>query len=250
VAFETAIDDLKGKLRRDDLLLIHTNQCGDWDAKSGTAFLYAYPNFDLYEANALATKLGELHRFGQLCVMRGQCSSGGFSGPIIAHSTADATSVACAAAEQATAFPSLDGNWGKFALDWIAAQAGHTPFGTALAFSADFSADGKIEAEEAFDYANVVKDPGDTPNFSESSELGGDIALGREFVVWRWWCLILKEALTQYWVKLPPAEYRRRLRRIEPALIELTAGLYKRSDELRREAAAKVSDIVISAFKT
>jgi hypothetical protein len=250
VAFENAIDELKGKLRRDDVLLLHTNQCGDWDPKSGTACLYTYPNFDLYDANALATKLGELPRFGQLCVMVGQCSSGGFSSPIIAHSTADATSVACAAAEQNAAFPSPDGNWGRFALDWIAAQAGHTPFGTALAFSADFDADGQIEAEEAFGYANAVTDPGDTPNFSESSELGGDIALGREFAVWRWWCLILKEALTQYWGKLPPAECRTRLRRIEPALVELTTGLDKRSDELRRQVAAKVSDLVTSAFKT
>jgi hypothetical protein len=194
-ASEGAVDDLKRRLRRDDLLVIHTNQCGDWDAKSRTACFYTYPSADPYDAIALATKLGELPRFGQPCVMMGQCSSGGFSSPIIAHSTADATSVACAAAEQNTAFPSLDGNCGRFAFDWIAAQAGHTPFGTALAFSADSDADGKIEAEEAFGYANAVRDPLDSPNFSESSEVGGDIALGQQYVVW-WWCPLLGKPLT------------------------------------------------------
>jgi hypothetical protein len=249
-AFDSAVDELKAKLRRDDLLLIHTNQCGDWDGKSGTTCLYTYPNADPYDANALATKLGELPRFGQLCVMMGQCSSGGFTAPIIAHSAADATSVACAAAEQKSAFPSLDGNWGKFARDWIAAQAGHTPFGTALAFSADSDGDGKIEAEEAFGYANALRDPGDSPNFSESSEIGGDIALGQEYVVWWWWCSILKEALEQYRVKLPPHEYYARLHRIQPALAELTGGLDKRSDELRREMTAKVGELVASGFKS
>jgi len=67
-------------------------------------------------------------------------------------------------------------------------------------------------------------------------------------VIWWWWCPLLKEALEQYRVKLPPAEYYRRLRRIQPALAELIARLDKRSDELRREIAGKVGNLVASAF--
>jgi len=36
-SLEGAIDDLKGKLEQDDLLLIQTNNHGDWDSSAGTA---------------------------------------------------------------------------------------------------------------------------------------------------------------------------------------------------------------------
>ena len=112
-----------------------------------------------------------------------QCNSGGFNGSIIAKSPAAATSVASAAIESQSSYVSADGNWDPFARDWIAAQAGHDPFGAALAFNPDTDADGRIEAEEAYEYANAVKDPRDSPNFSESSEAGGDIALGQGYIV-------------------------------------------------------------------
>ena len=60
----------------------------------------------------------------------------------------------------------------------------------------------------------------------------------------------LKEALEPYRVKLPPTEFYTRLHRIQPALAELTAGLDKRSDELRHEMTAKVGELVVSAFKS
>jgi hypothetical protein len=41
------------------------------------------------------------------------------------------------------------------------------------------------------------------PNFSESSEAGGDIALGKTYVVW-WWCFILKELLEPHYAHLEP----------------------------------------------
>ena len=44
-------------------------------------------------------------------------------------------------------------------------------------------------------FADTVKDPRDTPNFSESTEAGGDIALGQEYIIWWWWCWILREVL-------------------------------------------------------
>ena len=49
-AFEAVVDGLKKKLKRDDFLLIHTNQCGSWAGSLGTADLNTYPNWDGYGA--------------------------------------------------------------------------------------------------------------------------------------------------------------------------------------------------------
>jgi hypothetical protein len=189
-----------------------------------------------------------LPKFRKLIVMLEQCNSGGFNPSILAKSTAAATSVASAAIESQSSYVSADGNWDPFARDWIAAQAGHDPFGAPLAFNADTDGDGKIEAEEAYAYANAVRDPRDSPNFSESSEAGGDIALGQQYRVWWWWCFILHELLEKYRIELPPHEYAEHLRRIQPELKELTAKLDRTSEELRRETRTKVESLVRSAF--
>jgi len=102
---------------------------------------------------------------------------------------------------------------------------------------------------EAFDYANVVKDPRDSPNFSQGSPAGGDIALGQDYIVWWWWCLILREVLEPYRLKLPPQEYYHHLNRLQPEFKKLTAGLDKTSEELRKEITTKVTALVGSAFK-
>jgi hypothetical protein len=198
-AFEGAINDLKTKLKPLDTLLIHCNNHGDSDTPDGgitwvpgTSYLCTYPAWGVYHNKDFSNKLAELPKFRQLIVMLEQCHAGGFNASIIAKSTAAATSVASAATEFQNSYVTADGNWDPFARDWIAAQAGHDPFGAALAFNPDTDHDGKIEAEEAFGYANAVKDPRDSPNFSESSEAGGDIALGQEYIVWWWWCVILR----------------------------------------------------------
>jgi hypothetical protein len=105
-----------------------------------------------------------------------------------------------------------------------------------------------VEAEEAFYYADVVKDPRDTPNFSENSEAGGDIALGQEYEIWAWWDEILREVLESYYLKLPPHEYYAKLRTIQPELSKLAVSLDKRSAELRKEVTSKVEHLVVPAF--
>jgi hypothetical protein len=256
-AFEAAINDLKTKLGPLDTLLIHCNNHGDSDTPDGgvtwvpgTSFVFTYPNWGKYHNSDFCNKLAELPKFRQLIVMLEQCHAGGFNAPILAKSTAAATSVASAATEFQNSYISADGNWDPFARDWIAAQAGHDPFGAALAFNPDTDHDGKIEAEEAYAYANAVKIPLDSPNFSESSEAGGDIALGQEYVIWWWWCVILREVLEPYRVKLPPQEYYQRLRGAQSEFNKLTAELDKTSVELRRGVTAKVATLVASAFKT
>ena len=182
-AFEAAVDHLKTRIHALDTLLIHCNNNGDYDGTPGTSFLCTYPSWGKYYNADFSAKLAELPKFRQLIVMLEQCNSGGFNGSIIAKSPAAATSVASAAIESQSSYVSADGNWDPFARDWIAAQAGHDPFGAALAFNPDTDTDGRIEAEEAYEYANAVKDPRDSPNFSESSEAGGDIALGQGYIV-------------------------------------------------------------------
>jgi hypothetical protein len=254
-AFETAINSLKTKMHSLDTLLIHCNNHGDSDTPDGgitwvpgTSFLCTYPSWGTYHNVDFCNKLAELPKFRQLIVMLEQCHSGGFNAPILAKSPAAATSVASAATEFQNSYVSADGNWDPFARDWVAAQAGHDPFGAALAFNPDTDGDGKIEAEEAYAYANAVKLAADSPNFSESSEAGGDIGLGQQYRIWYWWCFILYETLEKYRIKLPPIEYNERLRRVQPEFTKLTAELDKTSDQLRREVKAKVESVVGSVF--
>jgi hypothetical protein len=234
---EAAIDDLKTKIKKDDLLLIHTNNHGGYDGTPGTANLCTYPSWDGYYANDFANKVGELPEFNKLIVMMEQCHAGGFNAPILAHSPAHATSVASAAIEPNNSYVTADGNWDPFARDWIAAQAGHTALGAPLSFNPDTDGNGKIEAEEAFAYADAVKDTRDTPDFSESSEAGGDISLRQEFTIWWWWwwCEIIHRIFYPIYVKLPPEEYERFVRGLQPELEKMVTSLNERASELRDE---------------
>ena len=244
-AFEAAVDALKPRLHDDDLLFIHTNNHGD-NFGSGS-FLSAYPNWGQYFADDFAAKLGELPRYRSLIVMMEQCNSGGFNQPVIKAGTAHATSVASAAIAPQSSFASPDGHWDSFARDWFAAQAGHDPYGAALAFNPDTNGDGKIEATEAFNYANTIRNPQDSPQFDESSVAGGRIWLGRQYIVW-WWCWILREVLERPYSQLPEAEYYARLNEIQPELQKLAALLDDQSAVLRKEMTATVSELVAGAF--
>lgn len=247
--FEAAVDELKGRIDWDDLLLIHTNNHGDVEGDPGEACWLTWPDEAPYFASDFAGKIGELPRFSKLVCMFEPCHGGGFNAPVIAQSTADSTSVASAAIVSRESIGSSDLNWDCFARDWISAQAGHDPYGAALAFNPDGDHDGIVEAEEAFGYANAVKDPNDTPNFNESSETGGDISLGRQYVLWGWWCAILRRELEQYYVKLPIPEYYERLRTAQPDLVNLSNEIDTRSAALRREYEPRLKAVIEDAFE-
>jgi hypothetical protein len=247
-AFEAGIDDLKGKIDSDDLLLIHVNNHGNWNGTAGSASFCTYPSWGDYFATDFASKLGQLPKFAKLIVMLEPCHAGGFNTPILGASTAAATSVASAALEPYNSYVTADGNWDPFARDWIAAQAGHDAFGAALAFNPDSDSDGRIEAEEAYAYADAVKDPRDTPNFSESSEAGGDIALGRTYAIWWWWCWILRELLEEHYIHLPIQEYQERLQKLQPELDKLAKVADRHSQELRKELEPQLKKAVKETF--
>lgn len=248
-AFEGAINNLKPKLKAADTLLIHCNNHGDYDGTPGTSYLCTYPSWGQYYNADFSAKLGELPKFRQLIVMLEQCNSGGFNASILAKSPADATSVASAAIESQSSYVTADGNWDPFARDWIAAQAGHDPFGASLAFNPDSNGDGKIEATEAYAYANAVKDPRDSPNYSQSSAAGGEIGLGQDYHVWLWWCWILREILKDWHFRIPPEEYAARLKRLEPELAKLTERIDEQSEVLRKDTAERVRKLVASHFE-
>lgn len=94
----------------------------------------------------------------------------------------------------------------------------------------------------------MIKDPLDTPNFSESSEPAGDIALGRQYVIWGWWCWILRAELEKYHVRLPIPEYSELLRQAQPELVKLSRELDRHSGELRREFEPRLKAVVEEAF--
>lgn len=255
--FEAAINDLKGKLQPKDTLFIHCSNHGDSDTPDNgitwipnTSYLCTYPSWDPYYHTDFSNKLAELPKFRQLTVMLQQCHSGGFNSSILAKSPADATSVAASVQEFENAHITWDGNWSEFSLAWISAQAGHDPFGAALSYDPDTDADGRVQAEEAFNYAYALRDPLDHPVFSETSEAGGDIALGQEYKVWQFWCPLLYHELGKHHATLPLPEYYERLRAIGPALTKLTADLDQTSERLRKEMQPRVEALVKEAFKT
>ncbi|MGA9596232.1 MAG: hypothetical protein WBV06_08750 [Acidimicrobiia bacterium] len=248
-ALDGVVDTLKGRIERDDLLLIHTNNHGGWDGTAGTANLCTYPNWDGYYANDFAAKLGELPEFRKLIVMMEQCHAGGFNQPIIDQSPADATSVASAATEPNNSYVTADGNWDPFARDWVAAQAGHDCFGGALSLDPDTDHNGEIAASEAFSYADMVKDARDTPNFTQSSAAGGAIALGAEYTRLPWWCRLVLVDLRPWFLRIPPEEFYARLRRIEEELASVAAEADVAASQIEEQFTPQVREVLAKVFR-
>src|SRR6202035_4939786 len=101
-----------------------------------------------------------------------QCHGGGFTNYIVTNSTADAVSVAAAAIESQQSYSSTDNNWDQFSYDWISAQAGHQGDGSSLMTNPDTSADNRIQAIEAFNYALSIQPSLDSPNYGPSTTNG------------------------------------------------------------------------------
>lgn len=250
--FQTAINDLKGKLKARDLLFIHTNNHGD-NFGSGS-FLCEYPSWGSYMATDLCTDLGSLPRYRSLIVMMEQCNAGGFNAPLLAASTADNSSIASAAIATRSSYASSDLNWDSFARDWIAAQVGHDPYGAALAFNPDTNGDGAIEADEAFNYALSVQNPSDSPNFNESSPAGGDITLGQHYMFIWWWCWILRPILEKYYAGPVPypgpgPEFYAKVAQVTPELQKLLFPEIERAVEgLLKKVGPQTEGVIASAF--
>lgn len=238
---DSVLDTLKTKLKERDLLLIHTNNHG---GHNGTeSYLCTYSGAD-YLSTDFATKLGTLPKFNCLMVMMEQCHSGGFNTPILAHSTAALTSVSSACEELRSSIGGAD--FDPFARDWIAAMTGNTPYGGALASNPDTDGSGKVSAQEAHNYADAVKDPYDTPVYSESSAAAGNYYLGQRYwYIWPIYCRLLIKKLYPYYVSKPIPEFYEILHgKLMPQLRDIEAKLAEVSDKQEKELSEEL-DIII-----
>lgn len=245
--FQAALAALKSRLKARDLLFIHTNNHGD-NFGAGS-FLCTYPSYGTYMASDFCADLAGLPKYRALAVMLEQCNAGGFNAPILASSTAASTSVSSAAIATQSSYSSPDGHWDSFARDWVAAQMGHDPYGAALSFNPDTNSDGVVEATEAFNYAVAVKNPSDTPNFSESSAVGGNLALSQQYVWWWWWCIWWHRIIEPLLAKYPPAppdpEYYQAIHRLAPELQDLLVSSVETMDrKLQTRLAKKVKTLI------
>jgi len=239
-ALDSVLDTLKTKLKADDLLLIHTNNHG---GHNGTeSYLCTYSGAD-YLASDFATKLGTLPKFKCLMVMMEQCHSGGFNASILAHSTATLTSVSSACGELRSSIGGAD--FDPFARDWIAAMTGNTPYGGSLASNPDTDGSGKVSAREAHNYADAVKDPYDTPVYSESSAAAGNFYLGQRYwYIWPIYCRLLVEILHPYYLRRPIPEFYEILHgKLVPQLRDIEAKLGEVSAKQEQELSKALTDI-------
>ena len=136
---------------------------------------------------------------------------------------------------------------GPFARDWIAAQAGQDAFGAALALNPD-STQRKVEASEAFNYADAVKDARDSPNFSQ-------LSCGRSYRPRAGLsCLVVvvhhsARNSGRATVPLSPRGVQRAAQTARAELEKLTSRIDEKSEALRTETAEKVRELVDEHFR-
>src|SRR6185436_15956100 len=85
--------------------------------------------------------LRDVTGYGSLLVVMNQCFSGGFSQSVLDGSQAERTFFAAACADNKLAYATTDLKWNRFARNWIDREKLK-------------DADGKVQAQEAYDYCN------------------------------------------------------------------------------------------------
>jgi hypothetical protein len=242
---DAVFDTLKGRLKSDDLLLIHTNNHG---AHNGTeSYLCTHSGAD-YLASDFAAKLSTLPKFQHLMVMMEQCNSGGFNAPILAQSPATHTSVSSACEELRSSIGGAE--FDPFARDWIAAMAGATPYGGALASNPDTNGSGRVSAHEAHNYADSIHHSYDTPVYDESSITAGSAHLGQRYsFLWPWYCRLWIELLEPYYIRKPIPEFYRAVHdkivpRLQDLEDELEKGTLQQEAEVRKVLSAALKRVM------
>lgn len=159
-ALINAIGSLRNKLKKDDLLFIHTNNHGG--RENDESFLCCWPNWwPSLSASDFGREIAKLPKFRSLIVMMEQCFSGGFMDETLRNSPAHKTyfSAACAADRSSMGGEYFD----PFALSWISAINGKGPDSRPLLSDADSNYNNRVSVSEAHDYAKRHKHPLDTP---------------------------------------------------------------------------------------
>jgi hypothetical protein len=242
------LDEIKAKMKADDLLLIHTNNHGGLNGP-GQAYLCTYSGADYFAAD-FGAKLAQFPKHYCLMAMYEQCHAGGFNNPTIANSKATYTTVSSACAE---ANSSIGGaTFDPFARDWIAGMTGNGPNGAALSANPDLNNNGRVSAREAHQYADAVHDPYDTPTYNENIMAAGDTHLGQRYVWW-WlahWSTDFAQLVQPHYEKMPTREfYERWNSKIIPRLQEYEEALDKAIRSQQRELDPKLKKVIEDAFE-
>lgn len=237
-----ALDDMKSRLKANDSLLIHTNNHGGHNGTESD--LCCYPNWDSLGVEEFTDKLAELPAFRCLMVMMEQCHSGGFNSKVIAKSTAGATSIASACEEDRNSIGGA--HFDPFARDWIAAMNGATPYGGALAHDPDTNGNGRISAREAFDYADAIHDPYDTPVFNQKNG-GSGCWLGSDWYIFKLPPLELAEIYIKHWPEPDPIILQRRVEAVMPQIEALNKDFEPQLDKLHANYRKRFEAILKAA---
>jgi hypothetical protein len=236
-----ALDDLKKRLQPDDSLLIHTNNHGGHTGVESD--LCCFPNWGSLGVKEFTDKLAELPPYRCLMVMMEQCHSGGFNNAVISKSTAGSTSIASACTEPNN---SIGGShFDPFARDWIAAMRGFDPYGHALQYNPDSSGNGRVSAKEAFDYANAIHDPYDTPVFSQSNG-GGGCWLGAD-LLFHIPPILIERIVRRYWPEPDPLLLDQRLEVVLPQIEALEAEFGPQVEKLNQAYEKQLTTIIRNA---
>ncbi len=161
-AFESALEGVAGKLKPQDLLLIHTNNHGGEDGMYSEPWLCGYPNYSLvFKASEFGRQFKSFPKFASLIVSMEQCYSGGFMSPTVNNSPAAVTSFASAVPGNMSSMGGPD--FDPWARDWIAAFHGSYPDGSPLKLPVPTD----VSSKAAFDYSNAEHVPGDSPVYQD-----------------------------------------------------------------------------------
>jgi hypothetical protein len=113
------------------------------------------------------------------------------------------------------------------------------PDGSGLGSNPDTTGDGRVSSKEAYNYANLVHDPWDTPNYTESSTAGGRCRLGTSWWLWPYLYLYLERRWKRPW-----PEAIERLDEVQPDLIELFEKEIEHQDTLERELDKRLQEVL------
>jgi hypothetical protein len=152
-SFRAVLDDLKSKLRQDDLLFINTTGHGGDYGDGRGPFLVAYPNRKRYWVSEFCEDIAQLPQHQSLIVLMAQCFSGGFNDAVVQASPAKQTYIASASSRYSHAIDE-DLNWDSFQRLWLAGLAGHDVDGTSISHDLVALSPQSASVSEAFNYAN------------------------------------------------------------------------------------------------
>jgi hypothetical protein len=238
-------EHLSTVIKAEDLLFIYTDGHGGTDLLG--QYLRAYEDEKYYSAD-LRADLQRLknHPYRSLLVMMNQCFAGGFENDVMAGSTAKDTYGCWAANPIQQSHWAPGHNFCQFTLDWIAGQRRKDVLNSPV--PSDKNNDSAIEAQEAFNYANLNPHADETPGFSKAN--GGPlIAFTDPNPTDDQWCMLMEPVLEEYWRHTPEPLFYEKLHTILPELQEAVLPvLVQNTRHLAEELLPRIRQILAKAF--